>query len=121
MGAPLLKGHFQTPALHEVAHDLFCCLSGVSGKDGFGGTLALRITGQYPSDRQRITAIAVPQGWASANLHSSFSFPIPVPSTLLEDRFAHPVRPLPAQAGVAPRTDAHHHAARSSLQSTHGR
>ena len=24
MGAPLLKRHFQTPALHEVADDLFC-------------------------------------------------------------------------------------------------
>lgn len=69
----------------RVANDLFCCLSGVSGKDGFGGTLALRITGQYPSDRQRIRAIAVPQGCAGAHLHSSFSFAIPVQGVLLPE------------------------------------
>src|SRR5947209_7308893 len=33
MGTPLLKGHLQTPALHEVAHDLFCRLGGVGGKN----------------------------------------------------------------------------------------
>src|SRR5690348_11315356 len=33
MGAPLLKGHLQTPALHEIADDLFCRLGGVGGKN----------------------------------------------------------------------------------------
>src|SRR5258707_4636865 len=61
MGAPLLKSHFQTPALHEVADDLFCCLGEVGGKDGFGGTLVRWITRHEPTDRLMIVSIAVPK------------------------------------------------------------
>jgi len=50
MSALLLKGHFQTPALHEVADDLFCRLGGIGGKDGFGGMLARWFTSQDESE-----------------------------------------------------------------------
>src|SRR6266699_1088782 len=57
MGAPFLKGDFQTPALHEVAHDLLCRLGRIGGKDGFGRTLARWITSQHPPDRQGSVSI----------------------------------------------------------------
>src|SRR6516165_9172680 len=44
MGTTFFKRHFETPALHEVADDLFCRLGGIGGKDGFGRTLAQGIT-----------------------------------------------------------------------------
>src|SRR4051794_36352158 len=46
-----LKGHFQTPALHKVADDLFCRLSGVDGKDGFRRAFARGIVSQDPTNR----------------------------------------------------------------------
>src|SRR2546421_7382884 len=68
MGASLLKGHLQSPALHEIADDLFCWLSGVGGKNGLGGTLTQWITSEDPADGQGIVARAIPQGCAGANL-----------------------------------------------------
>src|SRR5260370_30808728 len=68
MGAPLLKGHFQTPALHEVANDLFGRLGRVGGKDGFGGTLVLWITNQDPTYRLMIVSISVPHRCSDADL-----------------------------------------------------
>src|SRR5579859_2574333 len=65
MGASLLKGHLQTPALHEIADDLFCLLSGVGGKNGLGGTLTQWITSENPADGQGIVSIAIPQGCAA--------------------------------------------------------
>src|SRR6266481_789644 len=44
MGTSLLQGHLQTPALHEIADDLFCRLGRVGGKHGLGGTLTQWIT-----------------------------------------------------------------------------
>src|SRR5258708_23732576 len=68
MSATLLKRHLQTPALHEIADDLFCRLGGVGGKDGLGRTLAQWITSEDPTDGQGIVSIAIPQGCAGAHL-----------------------------------------------------
>src|SRR5258708_17514214 len=87
MGAPLLKGHFQTPARNFVANDLFGRLGRVGGKDGFGGTLARWITSQDPTDRQRSVSIAVPQRCAGADLQGSLPLTIPVQGELLPDGF----------------------------------
>src|SRR5690242_4553137 len=54
MGASLLKGDLQTPALHESADDLLCCLGGIGGKDGLGRTLAQWIASEDPADGQGI-------------------------------------------------------------------
>src|SRR5205814_7992389 len=77
MGVTFLKGHFQTPPLHEIAEDLFCRLGGVGGKDGFGGALAIGITSQHPTDGQRIKAIAIPQGCPRTDLQRPLSLPVP--------------------------------------------
>src|SRR5947209_937225 len=78
MGTSLLKRHFQTPALHEVAHDLFYRLGGIGGKDGFGRTLALGITREHPTNRQRIGSIAIPQCCSRADLQGSLPFAVPI-------------------------------------------
>ena len=49
-GFDFLKGHFQTPALHEVADDLFYRLSEVGGKDGFWRMFPFGITSQKQTD-----------------------------------------------------------------------
>src|SRR5215469_15497031 len=78
MGTPFLKRHLQTPALHEVSDELFCCLDEVGGKDGFGRTLARWVTRQHPTNRQRIGSIAIPERAPSADLHRSPPLTIPV-------------------------------------------
>src|SRR5947209_13415472 len=61
MSTTLLKGHFQTRARNFVADDLFCWLGGISGKDGFGGTLARWLASQHPAVRYGRRDIAIPQ------------------------------------------------------------
>jgi hypothetical protein len=78
MSTPLLKGHFQTPALHKVSDKLFCCLGGIGGKDSFGGTLARWITSENPADEERVKAIAIPQGCSRTDLQRPLSFTVPV-------------------------------------------
>lgn len=87
MGAPLLKGPFQTPARNFVADDLLCRLGRIGGKDGFGGRLAPGITSQHPPDRQGSGSIALPQRGASADLQRSFPLAIAVQGEFLPDRF----------------------------------
>ncbi len=77
--------YFQTPALHEVADNLFCRLSQVGGKDGLWGALSLGITSQDPADRQRIVSRAVPQRCAGTDLHRSLPFAVPVQGELLPE------------------------------------
>lgn len=78
MGASFLKGHFQTPALHEVLADLFCWLGGIGAQDGLWGTLARWITSQHPPNGQGSVSRAIPQGSARPYLQSSLAFPLPV-------------------------------------------
>jgi hypothetical protein len=46
MGTSLFKGDLQTPALHEIANDLFCRLGEVGGKNGLVRTPAQWITSE---------------------------------------------------------------------------
>src|SRR5260370_41942241 len=59
MGAPLLKSHFPTPALHEHADDVFCCLGEAGGRDGFGGRPTRWITRPDPTAPQERAALMV--------------------------------------------------------------
>src|SRR6266700_7418865 len=77
MGAPLLKRHFQTPALHEVADDLFCRLGRVSGKECFCRTLARWITRQNPPAGYGVRAITIPQRCSRTDLQSPLPFAVP--------------------------------------------
>src|SRR5262245_49143860 len=87
MSTPLLKSHFQAPALHEVANDLCCRLGGVGGKNGFRRAFALGITSQNPANRQGIVSGAIPQGGTSTHLQSSLPLSIPVQGEFLPDGF----------------------------------
>jgi hypothetical protein len=50
MGAAFLASRFQTPALHERAHDLRGRLGVIGGKPGFGRPLPRGITGEHGSE-----------------------------------------------------------------------
>src|SRR5262249_54062764 len=77
MSTTLLKGHFQTPAFHEIAEDLLWCLGRRGAKDDFGEMPAIWITRQHPADGQGVASRAVPEGCARAELHHSLSLAVP--------------------------------------------
>src|SRR5258706_8251499 len=86
MGAPLLKGHFQTPALHKILDDLLCRLGRIGGKERFRGTLARWITCENPTDRQGGISGAIPQRRPRRDLQRALSLTVPVQRELLPDR-----------------------------------
>src|SRR5215469_334778 len=78
MSATFLEGRFQTPAFHEVAHDLFDRLRLVGGKEGFGRSLSRWVASEDPPNGQRCRAKPIPPGSATAQLQHPFSLAIPV-------------------------------------------
>ncbi len=79
-GPALLESRFQAPAFHESAHDLLGGLRLVGGKQRFGGSLSLGITGENPADGQRVK---IPQSSPGTDLQRPFSLSIPGKSETL--------------------------------------
>src|SRR6266851_5991553 len=86
MCSPLLEGCFQTPALHEIADDLFGGLGLVSGKQGFGWARSLRVAGEDPPNGQGNGSKAIPASGATTELQRALAFPIPVQGEALPHR-----------------------------------
>src|SRR5258706_2849352 len=78
MSAPFLEGGFQTPAFHKIKDNLLSRLCLIRGKQRLWRTLALRITGEYPTDGQRIRAIAIPQRGGRTDLQGAFALAVPI-------------------------------------------
>lgn len=83
VSAALLKSRFQAPTFHEGLYDLLRSLRLIGGKQRFWRSLALRIAGQNPADRQRLVSLAIPQGGPRADFQDAFSLPIPRKTELL--------------------------------------
>src|SRR5260221_2215605 len=91
MCAPFLTGGCQTPALHEIADDLFGGLGLVSGKQGFGWARALRVAGEDPPDGQGNGSKGLPASGATTELQRALALPLPVHGEALP----HPLPILP--------------------------
>src|SRR5262245_52089729 len=78
MRTAFLESRFQTPALHEIAHDLVGWLRWIGGKQRFGRPLSRWVAGEDPPNGQRHRAKALPPGGARTQLQYAFAFPVPV-------------------------------------------
>src|SRR5271165_78316 len=85
MRAAFLESDFQTPALHEVPHDLRSWLLLVGGKQRFGWSLSCWVAREDPPNRQRSRAEPIPPGKSGTQFQGSLPFPIPIQSELLPD------------------------------------
>src|SRR6185437_6377957 len=86
MGTAFLEGGFETPAFHEVRHDLLSRLRLVGGEDRFGRPFARGVAGEHPANRQGRRAAPIPPGGATAQLQRAFSFAIPLEGEALPHR-----------------------------------
>src|SRR5260370_17085086 len=94
MCAPFLKGGFQTPALHEIADDLFGGLGLVSGKQGFGWARALRAASEEPPNGQGNGSKAIPASGATTEIPPTLAFPLPIPGEFRPTPLPLPQPPL---------------------------
>ncbi len=76
----LFKGHFELPALHEGLKDLHRGQQEVRTQQGLGEELALGITDQNPSNRERREAVVIPDRGLRNDLQLPVGLPLPAMS-----------------------------------------
>ncbi len=74
LGAALLEGGFQTPALHAIAHQLFGSLRLVGGKPGVGRSFSCWVAREHAANRQGRRAKALPPRGAATQLQGPLPF-----------------------------------------------
>jgi hypothetical protein len=78
MGTAFLEGGCQTPALHEIAHELLSGVCLVGGKPRFGRSCSRWIAGEDPPNGHGSRPKTIPAGGPATQLPCPRTFAIPV-------------------------------------------